>query len=249
MSDVTGSDITHSASKPATRFFGWPLAAVLMLGTLTVGAPVGYVLVTWSHAAVNAPAHLASTISQAAADAVRPKFSMTQIVANSVSDLHKESKLVVFTARLNADVTQQEAYSSYGVYWGTNVARVIAHDAAAQYVIDLSQIGTSDFIYNDQAKVLSLFVPRPKLDAQMIAVDPAMIETVDLRGGWGRFDKQETRDHAISELKPKIMSQANAPYIRQLAESSGIETTTKFLQPLADTLGRDGVTVRVQYRD
>src|SRR5262249_32767193 len=158
------------------------------------------------------------------------------------------NKLVVFTAQVNADVTQDESYSRFGVYWGTNVARVVARDAQVQYVIDLSNMQTSDFSYDEAAKVLSLALPRPKIDQGMVSIDPAKIDTVDLRGGWMRWDKQDTREHAIAELKPNVISQATAPYIRQLAESGGIESTTKLLQPLADTLAKDGVTVKVSYR-
>jgi hypothetical protein len=172
-----------------------------------------------------------------------------KIVVNSVADLKKESKLVVFKAQINADVTQTDNYSRFGVYWGANTARVMVRDAQVQYVIDMSNLQTSDYIYNEDAKVLSLFLPRPKLDTEMVSIDPAKIQTLDLRGGWARFDKLATRDQAIAELRPNILSQATAPYIRELAASNGIDATTRLLQPLADTLARDGVAVKVEYKN
>jgi hypothetical protein len=245
------SNALPAAKQPSTKssFLGWPLATVLLAMVLIVGVPVAYVVMTWSHAVTSGPERLVNSLSAAAAEAVRPKVSINEIVVSSVADLRKESKLVVFSAKVNADVTQVETASSWGIYWGTNTARVIARDAGAPYVIDLSKLNTSDFVYNDEAKVLSLYVPRPKMDTDMVSIDPAKIQTVDLSGGWLRWDKQTTRDHALSEIKTNVVKQANAPYIRQLADAAGIESTTKLLQPMAETLAREGVTVKVNYRE
>lgn len=227
----------------------WAMAAVLMVMTLAVAVPVGYVVMTWGKSVANAPGKLTGTLSQAAAEAMRPKVMINQIVLDSVANLHKESKLVVFTADVNADITREEGSASWGMYWGTNVSRVTVHDARVQYVIDLSGLQTSDMIYNDDAKVLTVYLPRPKIDSSMVAIDPGQIQTLDLRGGWARFDKQETRDHAIAELKPQVLSQASAPFVRELAQSAGIDAGMKLISPLASALSRDGAQVRVAYRD
>lgn len=237
-----------SPRRAASGHSAWAMASVFIVLFLIVGIPLGYVAITWSKAVANAPQQLTSTISQAAAEAVRPKLTMNEVVVNSLQDLHKENKLVVFTADVSADVTREEGSSSWGVYWGTNVARVRVRDAHVNYVVDLSKLETSDFIFNDQAKVLSIFIPRPRIDNDMVAIDPAKIETLDLRGGWARFDKQDTRDNAIAELRPKAIIQAQAPFVKELAMNSGIDTTAHLLQPMADALNRDGVTLRVSYK-
>jgi hypothetical protein len=154
---------------------------------------------------------------------------------------------VVFDATLNTDVTRQEGASSWGIYWGANVARVSVRDAHVPFVIDLSQIGTSSFQYDEQNKLLTVMIPKPRIDTTMVSIDPAKIQTLDLRGGWGRWDKYQTRDNAIAELKPKLITQAQAPFIEKLAQEAGIDTTTALLQPLADTLARDGATLKVVY--
>ena len=91
--------------------------------------------------------------------------------------------------------------------------------------------------------------PRPHVDTSMVDIDPGQVETLDLRGGWARFDKEDTKDHALAELRPKIVEQAGAPHIRELAEARGIEAAGKLMQPLASVLGRDGVRLCVAYRD
>jgi hypothetical protein len=227
----------------------WAVAAVIIALSLLIGIPLAYILISWSRAAAAAPGQLATTLSQAAADAVRPKITINQIVLNSISDLHKENKLVVYTADISTDITREEGTVSWGLYWGTNVARVAVQDARVQYVIDLDQISAADYVYSPGANTLSLSLPRPRIDTAMVAIDPARIQTLDLRGGWARWDMLDTRDHALAELRPMIIAQANAPYVRDLAASHGLDAATQILQPLADTLSRDAVKLHVTYRD
>ena len=223
----------------------WPVASVFLTLILVVGLPAGFMV----YRAVTAPSRFVSTISQAAADAVRPKVTIHEIVLNSISDVHKESKLVVLSAGISTDVTREEGSSSWGIYWGTNVARVAVKNARVQYVIDCGTLRTSDYVYNEPARVLSITFPRPQVDTSMVNIDPGQVETLDLRGGWARFDKEDTKDHALAELRPKIVVQAQAPYIRELAEARGMEAAGRLLQPLADALNRDGVRLSVAYRD
>ncbi len=120
--------------------------------------------------------------------------------------------------------------------------------AKVQYVIDLAGMGTSDFVYEDSTRTLTVLVPRPRVDTEMVAIDPSKIETLDLRGGWARLDKQETREHAIAELRPKVIMQANAPIAKKEAEAAGKEAMAQFLSPLAGNLKNEGVSVAVAYR-
>jgi hypothetical protein len=227
----------------------YPAAAVLITLLLLVGIPAAYLAISWSRAAATAPERLATTLSQAAADAVRPKITINQVVLNSITDLHKENKLVVYTADISTDITREEGSVSWGMYWGTNVARVAVQDARVQYVIDLDQVSPADYLYSPGANTLSLTLPRPHIDMAMVAIDPARIQTLDLRGGWARWDKSDTRDHALAELRPHVIVQANASYVRDLADAHGLDAATQILQPLADTLSHDGVKLHVTYRD
>jgi hypothetical protein len=242
MTDITTTQRPPSAPRASAA---WPVVSIFLTLILVVGLPVAYLVI---HAAT-APGRFLSTLSQAAADALRPKLTINEIVLNSISDVRKEDKLVVMSAGISTDVMREEGSSSWGIYWGTNVARVAVKDARVQYVIDCGQLETSDYVYNEPARVLSVTFPRPHVDTSMVDIDPGRVETLDLRGGWARFDKEDTKDHALAELRPKIVSQAQVPYIRELAEARGIESAGKLLQPLASALSRDGVSVHVAYRD
>ena len=227
----------------------WAVAAVFIAGIVAVGVPTGYVVMKWGGAMVDGPAKVSGALARAAADAMRPRLTVSEVVMNSVQQLRKENKLVVFTADISADVTRQEGSSAWGIYWGTNVSRVAVRDAKVQFVIDLSKLQTSDVIYDDHAKMLTLFLPRPTIDAAMVAIDPGKIQTLDLRGGWARFDKSDTLGHAIAELRPQVLTQAEAPFVRELAQSAGIDAATKLLGPLAGALSHDGMDIRVTYRE
>jgi hypothetical protein len=237
--------VSESPKAPKARSVAWPLAAVVITLILVAGVPVGYLLIR----AATAPGRMMDNLSRTFADMVRPKESVHELVLTSITALHKENKLVVMTTEISADVTREEGSTSWGVYWGTNVARVAVKNARVQYVIDVGKMGTADFIYDPQAKVLTALFPHPHVDTAMVAIDPGQVMTLDLRGGWARFDKQETKEHALAELRPKIVTQASAPFLREAAETRGIEAATKLLQPMADALQRDGVTVRVEYRN
>ncbi len=230
--------------KTAKGRSGWPLAAVLITLFLVVGVPVGYLVIRTA----TAPGRFMDSLSQAAADAVRPRVTVNELVLTSINEMRREDKLVVFSTDISADVTRAEGSTSWGIYWGTNVARVVVQKARVQYVIDVGQMGTSDFVLDEGAKVMSVTLPRPHVDTTMVAIDPAQVMTVDLRGGWARFDKQDTKDRALAELRPKVILEASRPQWQELAKAPGIEAATRLLQPMADALRRDGVTVRVGYR-
>lgn len=227
----------------------WGVVIALVTLLVLVGVPLAYVFILWNRAAINAPTQVGNAIAHFAAEAVRPQVTINEIVFGSVQDLHREAKLVVLKATIDADVTREEGSSSWGMYWGTNVARVAVKGAKVQYTIDLQNMGTSDYQYDDSTKTMTVLLPHPHVDTEMVSIDPAGIQTLDLRGGWMRWNKYDTRDHAISELKPKIIIEANKPFLRKEADASGKEAMTKLLSPLVENLGKQGVGVQVKYRD
>ena len=227
----------------------WAVAAVFIVGILVAGVPFGILVVTWGNTVAGAPRRMGAAFTQMAADALRPQVTIHTIVVSNVEDLKRRAKLVVLEPVVSADVTREEGDSSWGMYWGTNVARVAVKDAHAQYVIDLDHMETSDYLYDDSDKTLRVLVPKPHLDVDMVSIDPAKIETLDLRGGWARWDKQDTKDRAIAELKPSVIVQANKPFIREQANEAGIQAMAGLLSPLAQALKPDGIKVEVQYQD
>lgn len=234
------------ATRPAHKS-AWPMAAVFITFILMVGGPIAYVLISWNRAAINAPAKIVQTLSNFAADAARPKINVNELVLTSLGDLHKQSKLVVLKTSINADVTRDEASSRFGIYWGTNTARVLVKDARVQYYIDLAKTSTMNYRFDAASNVLTLTLPKPRLDTEMVGIDPGQISTLDLRGGWARFDKAATRENAILELRPTIITQANAPLVKKQAEEAGREAMGAWLRPLTDSLNKQGVRLRVEY--
>ncbi|MGN6366784.1 MAG: DUF4230 domain-containing protein [Phycisphaerae bacterium] len=224
------------------------LAIVLSAGILTIGIPLGMAFLMWNRAAIDAPKHLGDAMRGFAADVLQPKVTVNEVVFASIQDMQRQQKLVVLQTTVDADVTREEGSTAWGMYWGTNVARVAVRGAKVQYAIDLSSLGTSDFTYNESAKTLTVTLPPPHLDTTMVSIDPAQIQTLDLRGGWMRWNKQETRENAIAELRPKIITQANSPFMQKEAREAGLDAVTRFLTPLMTNLTRDGVKLNVTYR-
>ncbi len=219
-----------------------------MILMLIVGIPLAYVFIMWNRAAIDAPGRIGSAMTQFAADAMRPRMTIHEVVFSSVQDMHKEAKLLVLNATVDADVTRQEGDTTWGIYWGTNVARVAVKGAHVQYFIDLEKMGTADFLYDDPTKTMTVIMPPPKIDTEMVGIDPAKIQTLDLRGGWLRWDKYTTREDAIAELKPKVIIEANKPFLKKEAAESGRTAMINLLSPLAQNLGKEGIKVDVKYR-
>ncbi len=238
-----------TSAAPVKRWTtSWAIAAVLIAGILAIGIPLGVAFLMWNRAAIDAPKNLGDAMRGFATDVLQPKVTVNEVVFASIQDMQRQQKLVVLQTTVDADVTREEGSSSWGMYWGTNVARVAVKGAHVQYAIDLSSLGTSDFIYNESAKTLTVTLPPPHLDTTMVSIDPAQIETLDLRGGWMRWNKQETRENAIAELRPKIIIQANTQFMQKEAREAGIDAATRFLAPLMTNLTKDGVKLNVTYR-
>jgi hypothetical protein len=236
--------MTQHAETSRARAAGWPRAAVAIALVLVVGVPAAYLMIR----AATAPARIVDSLSRSMSEAMRPKVTVKEVVLSSIDNLHKENKLVVFSTDLSVDVTREEGSVSWGIYWGTNIARVVVNNARVQYVIDLGKMQASDFAYHEPEKVMAVTVPRPHVDTTMVAIDPGQIMTLDLRGGWARFDKQDTKERALAELRPRVIVEASKPQWQELAQGPGIEAVTKLLGPMAEALGREGVTVKVGYR-
>jgi hypothetical protein len=226
----------------------YAIAMTLIVITLVVGIPLAYVFIMWNRAAIDAPARFGSAMTQFAADAVRPRFTVNQVVFSSLEEMHKEAKLLVLKTTVDADVTRQEGSTSWGMYWGTNVARVAVKGAHVQYSIDLETMGTANFLFDEPTRTVTVFAPHPTIDTDMVSIDPASIQTLDLRGGWMRWDKDETRDHAIAELRPNVIIEASKPFLKKQADEAGREALVNLLYPMAQNLQTQGIKLEVKYQ-
>jgi len=233
---------TPQGTKP--RLLLWLVLGFVVLSTMIV--PL-YLIAYASKRTADLPYHAIDATTRAAAEIMRTRINIQDITLTTIKDLQKKSKLVVHEATIDADIQKSEEYRSWGVYWGTNTARVVVKNAKVQFVIPLEQVGSANFTYDETAKKLTVKVPAPRVDEDMVAIDPAQISVVDARGGWARFDKQETVDRARQALKPKVIEQAKSPLFKRVAEDDGKTAMKNFLAPLIEQLGKEGVTVEIEY--
>ena len=192
IANIPATPATPAAAAPATPLAkksttSWAVAAVLVAGILTLGIPLGIAFVMWNRAAVDAPRHLGDAMRSFATEVLQPRGHRQRSYLRQHSGHAASAKLVVLQTTVDADVTRERA-SGWGMYWGTNVARVAVRGAHVQYAIDLSSLGTSDFTYNESARTSPSRSPR-HLDTAMIAIDPGQIQTLDLRGGWMQLEQ------------------------------------------------------------
>jgi hypothetical protein len=243
---MTGNDALRSAEQVARRGSrAWAFATVAIALIVAGVFLCWYVMSPWVGAAKAMPA----TVREFVADVARPNIHIREIALSSVADVKRESKLVVLQSTINVDITREESGSSWGIYWGTNTARIRA-GATVQYVIDLNNLGTADVEFSEASKTVTIQVPRPILDGTMVDMDPSKVETLDLSGGWMRFDKRDTWDRALAELRPKVIQQASKDTLLQKeANESGREKLEQLFNGLANELRKEGVTVQVRYRD
>jgi hypothetical protein len=244
-SPLPGAPGPPGASAPPRASRSWAFASVLIVMMIIGGLLIYYITSRTFHAIHTVP----NAIRDFAADVGRPKVVIQEVVVSAVEDAHRANKLVVLNAKVNADVTRMEGSSSWGIYWGTNTARVLVRDARVQYAIDLAGIGTSDFVYDEKAKRVTVTVPHPQLDTQMVSIDPSKIETLDLTTGWMRWNKRDTWDRAVAELVPKVIVDASRPLVGEKADAAGKEAMMLVLHPLAETLSKEDVRIAIKYRD
>lgn len=233
----------------------WPWAFVIVaVAALTcVSAPIVafvYLAHRTAQTVVSLPDRAVNAATRAAADAVRPHIDITTITTTAITSFQKKSKLVVLETQVDVDITKAEGLRSWGVYWGTNKVRLIARENRVQYFIPLEQISTGDFVYNESAQTLTLTVPPPRLDQEMVSVqsDPAKIYATEYTGGWARWDKADTLKHAQEALRPAVIAQGRAPLVQEEANRRGIEAVRAFLEPLLTNVTKDGVKLEVVYR-
>ena len=235
---------------PAARsHWPWAFATVVIVGLFCVSIPV-MTFLYYAHRAADTALNLPNRALNAAANAVRPRYDITTITTTAITSMQKKSKLVVLETQVGVDITKEEGLHSWGVYWGTNKVRLIARENRVQYFIPLEQIGTADFAFDEAAKTLTVTVPLPRLDEEMVSVqsDPAKIDVREFTNGWARWDKADTLKHAQEALRPKVIEQGRSSIIQEEANRRGLEAVGNFLQPLLTNLTADGVKLEVVYR-
>src|SRR5256885_1500504 len=197
------------------------------------------------------PARISRNISSGLAQAFQAKVNVNTIIYTTLSNMVNQSKLVVLSTQINVDLTKSNEKVIWGVPLGTTTVTVRALDNRVQYYVPLANISKGDFRYDDVHKRLTLRVPSPRIDEELVDVqsDPSKIEfRTDV--GWARLNSrsgQFLRDQAQRELRPAIVREGNNSLYLDKAKSNALESFKKLLEPLGTKLKED-VEVEVEFK-
>jgi hypothetical protein len=189
------------------------------------------------------------------AEAFRPRVNFSTTVFDTLESLKKTSRLVVLTAAINVEVVEKSQKTQnlfgYEVDLGTTEVRLRALENKVQFFVALTNLSAENFSYDPDRKRLTLRVPRPVLDEDLVEVqsDPAKIE-VQSKVGWARLDKfsgKFLRTQAQARMRSAVIhAGGNEAYVSQAMEQGRASLKT-LLRPVADLL-KPGVELDVEFR-
>ncbi len=235
-------NVTDRAGKPVSGP-AWPIAFALV--AITAIAAVAFIFHECS------PARMSRTIASGLAQAFQPQVNVNSVVYTTLSNMINQAKLVVLTTQINVDMTKADEKVVWGIPLGTTKVMLRALDNRVQYYVPLTDITKKDFRYDNVHKRLTVRVPSPLLDRDLVEVqsDPAKIEfRTDV--GWARFDSrsgQFLRDQAQRDLRPALIREGHNPLYLDKAKTNARESLKKLLEPMAAQLKED-VELEVEFK-
>jgi len=196
------------------------------------------------------------------ADGLRGAFK-TQVnyrtaFLGSIESARESGKLVVYTQTVTA-VVEKTSEKKYAIKFigdiklGDTVTSLRAQGNKVQYYIPLDGLDESDFAYDPGQKCLTVTLPRPVLDSEMVEVqsNPDLIE-IQTNVGWGRlggYSGAYLEDQAKKELRDAVLQEGSKPTLQEKADAEGESLVrSKLLAPLVNSLA-DGVTMKVVYKE
>ena len=185
---------------------------------------------------------------QTLADALKPAAVTSPLVVLRGED--RTPKLVVYThaADVAVDLVQD-------TWYGDTYSRVEAKGCRAQFVVPVDRMSDRDVVFvpgreGEPARIVVL-APRPRVDAEMLAVAPESIEFTERNSGlryarsWMGMDN---RDQVVRQVRPKLLEAMSDPAVRARADEAGREFFAKrFAEWLRGDLKR-GRDVEVDVR-
>lgn len=245
MADPEEQPAARPVDRPAKPASGpaWPIAFSLV--AITAIAAVAFIFHECS------PARLSRTIAGGLAQAFQPQVNVNSVVYTTLSNMVNQSKLVVLTTQINVDMTKADEKVVWGIPLGTTKVMLRALDNRVQYYVPLTNITKKDFRYDDVHKRLTVSVPAPVLDRDLIEVqsDPGKIEfRTDV--GWARFNSrsgQFLRDQAQRDLRPALIREGRNPLYIDKAKTNARESLKKLLEPIAAHL-KEEVELEVEFK-
>ena len=159
-------------------FNQWPIVALIaLLAVLTVGYLAFKRSTEWSP--------------------FKTSVSYKTTILSSVQKARSESKLVVYTFDVNAEVVKSsEKYKEvplidYPVDLGTTTVSLRTSGNRVQCYVPLGNVTASSFVADKQGNRLIIRIPKPVIDEDMVVIqtDPKFIE-LKTDVGWGRLNSR-----------------------------------------------------------
>ena len=217
------------------------LKVLAMLGALLV--------VALCVAAIYSVQTLRETVTGLAA-AFQPQSKFSTVLTGAIGRLNNNPKLVVLTADITATVIQEHATLFAGYTVGSATVEVSA-PAKIQYYVPVNLLSKKDFSFDAELKILTVTVPRPVLDTDVVAIDSDP-DKLSVRTQFGLsplsvFKGPGARIAALRHLKEAAIHQGEHELLRDKADKNAKEIVVKQLQPVAELLN-DGVKLEVEFQ-
>lgn len=192
---------------------------------------------------------LRDTVTGLAA-AFQPQSKFKTVLTGAIGRLNNNPKLVVLTADVMATVIQENATLIGGFTVGSATVEISA-PAKVQYYVPVNLLSKNDFSFDAERKILTVTVPRPVLDTEVVAIesDPDKL-TVRTQMGLSPlsiFKGSGTRESAMRRLKEAAVQQGSHELLREKAEKNAKESVAKQLAPVAELLN-EGVKLEVEFK-
>jgi hypothetical protein len=155
-------------------------------------------------------------------------------------------KLVVYTHAADVGVDLVE-----DTWYGDTYSRVEARRCRAQFIVPVDRMSDRDIVFvpargSEPARIVVL-APRPRLDAEMLAIAPESIEFTERNSGL-RYARSwlgmDNKDQLVRQVRPKLLEALSDPSVRARADEAGRDFFQKrFAEWLRSDLqlGRDVV--------
>lgn len=214
----------------------WAISAVFITAMVVFGG-LAFVLIDTPRAMVRAASDVFGRGVDTVNAAVTPTVTVRQAIRSAIGDVQGQARLVVMTADVHVDI---ERSSEKRVLWdylqlGTTSVRVRVPDNRVQYVIPLEHFGEDDVLYDAAAGTLTVRVPSPVIDEQVVDVQSdRTLWLEETAVGWGRFESysgEHLRDQVYQSLRDEVIEEGRHPLLLEKAKAHAEQAVRSLFQP------------------
>lgn len=236
-----------AAPRPRSSW-AWPFASVAIVMIFALTALL-LSLVVLGKAVVDMPVNVADRIAQG----FRPQINETTLIRHALTELNTRAKLVALTPTFDVQLSRSaETKMLWGMLdLGTTTVRMRASGNKVQYIVPLDQLREADFKFDTASRTLSLTLPPPELDHDIVEVqsDPAKIE-IETENGWAKLDRYSggpMRDDVKREFRSAVLRIGNSEWFQTQARVHAKDELERILAGSVKAIG-DNIRVSVQFK-